>query len=310
MPLEELFASRLHFLAEPGTTWGTPGFIAFSEDTMVYEAPDLQIQNLEISGEQGPIPIRIYTPRNIDNGKALVWFHGGAFIGGDLDMNEAHVVSQEIAHKAGAVVISVDYRLVTDDRKLPCAQIDGFDAFAWVSQNAASLGIDSNRIFIGGASAGACLSGAVALLARDAALPVAGVLPIYPIAHWVVPPFSEELQSKMDELPDALKFTHDGTVRLNNNAVGNQLEYAQSKYAFPADAKDKSGLPIHMILNCEYDGLRASGEAWANQLRAAGVTVVEHTQLGAIHGHLNRVPAECATQRETLDVMAEFIRTH
>lgn len=310
MPLDPLFAERLHFLSEPGAGWDSPGMAEFHRDTAEYVSPELTIEDREIPGPQGPIPVRIYTPKVIDAGRALIWFHGGAFQFGDINMNEAHIVSQEMAANTGSVVINVDYRLVTADRKLPCCQIDGFAALEWVSANAASLGIDANHVFVGGASAGACLSGGVALLARDAGIPLAGVLPIYPIAHNVVPPFHAELQSKLDQLPGALIFSHEQTVFLNEFAVGNQLELAQSKYAFPGDAPDMTGLPPFLIVNCEYDSLRASGEVYAQSLRDAGVNVAEFTQLGAVHGHLNKIPAECVSMRETLALMEDFIRSH
>ena len=310
MPLDPLFASRLHFLSEPGAGWDSPGMAEFHRDTAEYVSPDLALKDLEIPGPQGPIAVRIYTPPVIDGGRALVWFHGGAFQFGDINMNEAHIVSQEMAAKAHAVVINVDYRLVNQDRKLPCAQIDGFAALDWVVQNADSLGIHADHVFVGGASAGACLAGGVALLARDASIQLAGVLPIYPIAHNVVPEFHQELQSKLAEIPDALIFSHPQTVFLNAFAVGNQLELAQSMYAFPGDAKDMSGLAPHLIVNCEYDSLRASGEVYAESLRHAGVDVTQVTQLGAVHGHLNRIPAECVSAQETLKLMEDFIRGH
>jgi acetyl esterase len=310
VPLDPLFANRLHFLSEPGAGWDSPGMAEFHKDTAEYVSPELSIEDREIPGPQGPIPVRIYTPKVIDAGRALVWFHGGAFQFGDINMNEAHIVSQEIAANTGTVVFNVDYRLVTADRKLPCCQIDGFAALEWVSANAARLGIDANHVFVGGASAGACLSGGVALLARDAGIPLAGVLPIYPIAHFVVPEFSHELQSKLDEIPDALIFSHEFTGQLNDFCVGDQKTLADNSYAFPADAKDLSGLPPFLIVNCEYDSLRASGEAYAQSLRVAGVDVTERLQLGAVHGHLNKIPAECVSQRQTIALMEDFLRSH
>lgn len=310
MPLDPLFANRLHLLADPNAGWDSPGMAEFGKDTAEYISPELSIEDRDLPGPQGTIPVRIYTPSVIEHGRGLVWFHGGAFQFGDLNMNEAHIVSQEIAANTGTVVVSVDYRLATAERKLPCCQIDGFAALQWVSSNASSLGINPKHVFTGGASAGACLSGAVALLARDTGVPLAGVLPIYPIAHNVVPEFSAELQSKLDQIPAALIFSHEQTKFLNAFAVGDQLELAQSKYAFPGDALDMSGQPPYLIVNCEYDSLRASGEKYAQSLRDAGVDVSEFTQLGAVHGHLNRIPAECVSMRETLALMEDFIRNH
>jgi acetyl esterase len=309
MPLDALFASRVGLISAPDTTWGDPAMQAFEADASVYSSPDLNIADSSVEGPQGPIPVRIYTPKTPKlSGKGLVWFHGGGFAIGGLEMHEAHITAQEIAASTNSVVVSVDYRLVTKERKLPCAQIDGFAAAEWVVKNATSLGIEENKVFVGGASAGACLTGAVALLMRDAELPMAGLLPIYPMAHFVFPPPGDELKAKIAEIPAVLAFSDELLVQINAFAVGENLVEARKYYAFPGDVTDLSGLPPTLIVNCEYDTLRASGELFSKQLATAGVAVSEHLQLGAIHGHLNRLPADCVSMRETLALMTEFMK--
>src|SRR5690348_8182507 len=61
-------------------------------------------------GPHGPVPVRVYTPAEA-TGACLLWAHGGGFLGGDLDMHEADWTAREVCARAGAVVVSVDYRL-------------------------------------------------------------------------------------------------------------------------------------------------------------------------------------------------------
>ena len=73
---------------------------AFSSWDPGYEPPRVDIVDDIADGPHGPIPVRIYRPaRTVDHSStaALVWFHGGGFIGGDLDAHEADTVSRELA---------------------------------------------------------------------------------------------------------------------------------------------------------------------------------------------------------------------
>ena len=93
-------------------------------------------------GPHGPVPVRIYTPRRRTERPCLVWAHGGAFRVGDLDMREADWTAREVCARAGAVVVSVDYRLAVDGVSYPVPHDDIVAAIAWVRDNAAALGID------------------------------------------------------------------------------------------------------------------------------------------------------------------------
>ena len=98
----------------------------------------------------------------------FVWLHGGGFYAGDLDQPEADYVSRSVCANAGAVVVSVDYRLAVDGVHYPGAARRCVAAFRCVQDNAAMLGIDPERLSLGGGSAGANLAAAAALQVRDA----------------------------------------------------------------------------------------------------------------------------------------------
>ena len=107
-------------------------------------APEVDVRADTVPGPHGPVPVRIYTPpsRPGTDRAALVWVHGGAFLGGDLDMREADGVAREICARAGAVVVSVDYRLCHGGVTYPVPHDDVVAAVRWVRDNAADLGVE------------------------------------------------------------------------------------------------------------------------------------------------------------------------
>ena len=119
-------------------------------------------------GPHGPIPLRVYRPIGAERDAALpalVYFHGGGWVIGDLDTHD--VLCRELANGAGCAVVSVDYRLAPE-HPFPCAVDDCLAATAWVSRHADALGIDPARLAVGGDSAGGNLAAVVSQLARDA----------------------------------------------------------------------------------------------------------------------------------------------
>src|SRR5690349_5595202 len=98
--------------------------------------PIAAIDERTISGSGGPLPIRIYTPPGASPYPGLVYFHGGGWTIGDLDMSDAQC--RAIASGSGCVVVSVDYRLAPE-HKFPAGVEDCFAATRWVSENAATL---------------------------------------------------------------------------------------------------------------------------------------------------------------------------
>lgn len=272
-----------------------------------YSNPRVEKQEFQIPGSQWPITARRYQRTDLAQPKQLViWFHGGAFVGGSLDMPEAEITSIELAERTSALVVSVDYKLCSDKVKFPAPQIDALDALTWALKEADRLGIPSQQLFIGGGSAGACLAGSLSLLARDRGVELGGVMPIYPVAHNVLPEFSEELERA---LIGVQHLTREFTERHNPTLFGPDLNDLVKWHCFPGDASDKSGQAAFLMIQAEADSLRASGDEWIRQLREVGVEVSEHLMLGADHGYLNRHPAKDRAMFETLNLMGEFLNS-
>jgi len=254
----------------------------------------------------GSVPIRIYRPATrSDPAPALLWLHGGAFAAGDLDMPESDFVAREVAHRAGAVVVAVDYRLAVGGVHYPLPLDDVVAAWLWVVRHASALGIDVARASLGGASAGGNLAAACALRLRDdgQGLPATLVL-AYPAMHPEIPAPSAELAEELRAVPSLLVFSPADGRRITENYVGGPVSKADG-YAFPALA-DVAGLPPTLIVNAEYDSLRTSGELFAAQLETAGVRVSSRYEPGTLHGYLNTVGLDGALR--TIDAFAELIR--
>ena len=93
--------------------------VAYEAPYASYSIPDVAIEATSIPGPHGDIPVRAYRPSAASRAApGLLWMHGGAFVAGDLEMPEAHVVSAELASR-GAIVVSVDYRLATATVRYP-----------------------------------------------------------------------------------------------------------------------------------------------------------------------------------------------
>jgi acetyl esterase/lipase len=268
--------------------------------------PAVETRETTVPGPHGPVPVRIYEPPSDDAvaRPCLVWLHGGGFLGGDLDMREGDGTAREVCARAGAVVVSVDYRLAVGGVCYPVPHDDAVAAVAWVRDNATDLGIDPARISIGGASAGGNLSAGAALKLRDREgwVPAALVL-VYALLHPVVPPASPSLAVALTELPPLFRGTV-GDHTLTHNYLGGPLSAADG-YAMPGLAV-LDGLCPTVLLNAEYDNLRASGEAFAAALALAGVDVRQVLVPGVLHGFLNQ-PAELEPVGRCLDLMAEVV---
>jgi acetyl esterase len=216
----------------------------FTGHTASYLSPPVVVRVDTASGPHGDIPVRIYRPAAAGPPVVgVVWMHGGAFVGGNLDMPEADIVARELAHRANAVVVSVDYRLAVDGVSYPVPHDDVVAAFRWVAAHADTLGVDPQRLVMGGASAGANLAAGAALRLRDEGDEVTPrrLLLAYPCVHASLPEASAELAAKAVEVPRALRFLPQDVDRMNAKYLGGRAGEVPG-YAMPAHA-DLAGLP-------------------------------------------------------------------
>ena len=244
------------------------------------EPPELaRVAALAIPAPHGEIPARIYVPKQprLQNGlsPALVFFHGGGWVIGDLDSHD--VVCRQLADAGALIVISVDYRLAPE-HKFPAAADDAIAATKWIAANARELGIDASRLSIGGDSAGGNLAAVVALAARDGNGPaIVGQVLIYPATDFAMTHGSHR------EPETSVLLTH-SVIRWFRDHYLNGAADIHDWRASPARAKSLAGLPPAYVLTAGADPLRDEGDEYAERLRQAGVPVTYKHYPGQFHG--------------------------
>jgi len=226
-------------------------------------APDVRVRRYRPAGQDGPLP-------------ALVYLHGGGFVAGSLDLYDAD--ARRIAAEVGAVVFSVDYRLAPE-HPFPAGLEDCYATLVWVTENASELGVDPDRIGVGGESAGGGLSAGVALLARDRGGPRLC------LQFLGIPELDDRLETESIRTIEApITTIANGEISWDSYlGTGVRGTDQVSPYAAPARATDLAGLPPALVTAYEFDALRDEGIAYAQRLMSAGVSTELHVYPGAFH---------------------------
>ena len=239
-------------------------------------APALPVVgDLNAEGTAGSIPLRLYRP---SNGvlPALIYFHGGGWVLGDLDTHDA--LCRQLAAQAGVVVIAVDYRLAPE-HPFPAAVDDCYSATAWIASNAVALGIDNTRLAVGGDSAGGGLAAVMTLMARRDGPALTFQILVYPVT---------DLRAESESYS---KYA-DGYLLTRNMMRWYIAQYAPTEddvrdwRASPLLAPSVDGVPPALVITAGLDPLRDEGEAYARRLEEAGVPVDYMCLGGMIHGFL------------------------
>jgi acetyl esterase len=242
--------------------------------------------------------LRVYRPTGVAKpSPALMFFHGGGWVVGDLDTHDGSC--RALANAARCVVVSVDYRLAPE-HKYPAAADDAYAATMWVREHAAVLGINARRVAVAGDSAGGNLAAVVALMTRDRGQPpLAMQVLIYPITDCDLDTPSYQ------EFADGYMLTR-GAMKWFWRQYLSREDEALEPYASPAQAADLRGLPRALVITAEYDPLRDEAEAYARRLEAAGVPTRLTRYDGQIHGFLRRLNTFDAARTALADIASEL----
>ena len=223
----------------------------------------------------GRIGLTIYEPENIGkNAPCLIYYHGGAFV--LRDRPSTHRLAQVYSENIRCKVIMVHYRL---GEPYPGPVKDCYGAFAWISRNAAKLGIDKDRIAVIGDSAGGALAAAVTLLARDRkGPPICFQMLINPVTDRSMTSWS------MRQFVDSPGWN----ANLNRQMWDLYLQkgdFGKPQYAAPLCAASLEKLPPAYVETQEIDCLRDEGNAYADRLARAGVPVELNEIRGTFNGY-------------------------
>jgi len=230
------------------------------------------VDDLAIPGPAGDLPARVYRPSTEHGLPVVVYFHGGGWVLGDIESHDP--TCRALANRAGAVVVSVDYRLAPE-APFPAAVEDCLAATRWVAASADRLGVDGARLAVAGDSAGGNLAAVVAQLGRDEGGPaIRFQLLVYPVT---------------DGAMDTASYRDNGEGYF---LTAKDMRWFYDLYAGPVDdprvsplrAADLAGLPPAMVITAEFDPLRDEGDAYAARLAGAGVPVEHVACPGMIHG--------------------------
>lgn len=253
------------------------------------------VRELEIAG----LPARHYVPSELAEGPApvLLFFHGGGFLYGDLDTHDAPC--RVLAEQSGVPVLSVAYRLAPE-AAFPTAFDDAEAAHRWVVDHADELGVDRDRIAVGGDSAGGNIAAWVAIAAARNGLPLAWQLLVYPCAD----PDRDTESFRL--FGEGLYLTRDFMELANAVFLPTERERKDERVALRY-TELPAGLAPAYLVTAGFDPLRDEGEQYAARLEAEGHPVDFERFPGQIHGFLNIVGVG-RTSRAAVDRIAERLK--
>ena len=251
------------------------------------DPPVADVRDFAFDGPHGEVPVRVYRPREaLDEStppaRTLVHFHGGGWTLGTLDSIDGPC--RELATRADAVVVSVDYRLAPE-HSFPVAVDEAVAAVAWVADNAATFGGASDRLGVSGTSAGGTLALAAALHAREFDAGSSGREPPEIAGQFLLYPIAGD-----DFETDSYRENADGPLLARADMRWFFERYLRSPvdaynpFAVPLRAADLGDLPPATVVTAGFDPLRDDGVALADRFEREG-TRVEHRHYPAMtHG--------------------------
>jgi acetyl esterase len=252
-----------------------------------------KVEDREADGRDGPVHVRIFSPKTEGPLPVIVYYHGGGWVYGNIESSEAFC--RKLANVTGAIVASVEYRLAPE-HKFPIPLHDCYDATKWVAKNAGAFLGDPNKLVVCGDSAGGNLAAAVALMnQKEKAFSIAGQLLIYPILT------TDLIQEYYDDSPDK------AIISLQNmqffiDAYLSSPEDSKNPYAAPLKSKNLAQLPSCFIVTAEYDALKHEGARYREALDLAGTQVQHKCYPGVIHGFLGFPLAESVREEAMGDI--------
>lgn len=261
------------------------------------------VETIVIRGSGHGISVRIYTPteeNKIGNSPlpVFVWAHGGGFILGDIETEDA--AGRALANATGCIVASVDYRLAPEN-PFPAALQDMFRVIEWMSENANKIGGSPGEIIVGGASAGGNLAAASTLLARERGGPEL----MYQVLAYPAVSYEGNFESRNQY--DGYFITNEFINSVNEKYLSDPL-HGYNPLAYPLQEDDFTNLPSATIISAGFDPMLDETNAYATALEDAGVDVTQHHYEDMIHSFFTRI--EWVRAREAISTVGDDIRNY
>jgi acetyl esterase len=265
-----------------------------------------------VAGPEGapPVPVRIYrrfgAPRRGARPPAIVFFHGGGWVVGDVEVYEP--LCRLLAAVTRCTVVSVDYRLAPE-HPFPAAVDDCLAAYQWVHRNTETLGVAAGQVAVMGDSAGGNLAAVVSLLTRKGGRGSAKDVPPPLVQGLVYPAVDAALATDSHrDLGTGYLLTTEGMGWCRQCYLPDGADW-RSPEVSPLLADDHRGLAPALVVTAGFDPLRDEGTAYAAALRTAGVPVTERCYDDQIHGFLSMgvVPDCLALTVEVFEAMGRMV---
>jgi len=252
-------------------------------------------RDIMIPGGSGEVAARVYTPEGQGPFPLVVYYHGGGWVIADLDTYDSS--PRALSAGAKAVVVSVDYRHAPE-HKFPAAHEDAFAAYKWIVENSGSLNADATRIAVAGESGGGNLAANVAIMARDAKItqPIHQLL-VYPVAG------NDMNTPSYIENAEAQPLSKQGMMWFVENVFASKDQTSDPRLNL-VGRDDLQGLPAATVINAQIDPLRSEGEAYAANLKSAGIAVEQKTYPAVTHEFFG-MGTVVPQAKEALDMASE-----
>lgn len=237
------------------------------------------ISDHSIPSRAGSLQIRRYQPVPLEAGlqPALIYFHGGGHVLGNVEQYDT--LTQQLSALGKCIVISVEYRLAPETKSRGIYE-DALDAYQWLRDNGKQLGVDTERIAIGGDSAGGNLAIAVVLGCKQANIP----LPIFQLLIYPATDYRMSFPS-IEEFAEGYFLTKAAKQWFRGHFLEDE-ERANDPMVSSLLA-DLSGLPATFVLTAGFDPLRDEGKAFADKLAESHVPVKHVCYTDMIHGFIS-----------------------
>jgi acetyl esterase/lipase len=242
----------------------------------IYGALDRKIMVLDRE-----IPVRVFRPKKGGLSKAIIFYHGGGWVTGDIDTYTK--ICANMARQTKHIVVSVNYRLAPE-HPFPAGLEDCYFVTREIFNDPCLINCALEDITLAGDSAGGNLAAVVSLMARDRGefSPRRQIL-IYPATyydHSDTSPFPS-----IREYGDSYLLTAEKIQNYMDLYISNE-EDKRNPYVAPILAEDLSHQPKTLIITAEYDPLLDEGEAYGKKLKSFhnDVTVCRIDE--ALHGFL------------------------
>lgn len=239
--------------------------------------PVAKVETTVIGTKEDAIKIRIYNPDpSLDNQPTLVYFHGGGFVIGDLEMVDD--VCRYIAYHTPCMVFSVNYRLAPE-YPFPIPPQDCFRAYEWIRENGYRLGASPDNMAVAGDSAGGNLSLAVTLLCKEKGIP----LPKFQGLIYPVTDLAQE-HASYEKFAEGFLLTRKMMNWFKGHYI-TKISDLQNPLVSPLYISNFSDYPPTYISTAGFDPLRDEGRALVGKLKKDKVRVVHSEFSSLIHGY-------------------------